>query len=156
MNTPQDVEISEPVELAETETTKASGKALTPKQIDALADELGVKEQFVKTSDGKVPMGDYRYFEDCMERDPTGSLAREQFAWEKIRVDLGSSADRITINRKQYFHDRWYNIRHNQAASFYEIMYQTQRHESEVFDREGQRNWLNKKKKHAVIHGRAG
>jgi len=156
MNTPKAPVISEPVELTEAEATKASVKALTPKQVDALADELEIKEQFAKTADGKIAVGDYKYFEDCMDRDPTGALAREQFGWDKVYVELGSSSDRITINRKQYFHGLWYNIRHHQASSFYEIMYQTQRHEEEVFDREGSRNWLNKQKKHPVIRGRGG
>lgn len=155
MNTQKAPVISEPVELAETERSKTV-KALTPKQIDALADELEIKEQFAKTSEGKVAVGDYKYFQDCMDRDPSGALAREQFGWDKMYVDLGSSSDRIIINRKQYFQCMWYNIRHHQAASFYEIMYQTQRHEAEVFDREGTRNWLNKKKKHLTISGRGG
>jgi hypothetical protein len=157
MNTPKAPKIDEPVELEEAPVAEtAKVKALTAKQVDALADELGLKRQYTKTAEGKIEVGDYPAFEEMMETDPSGALAREKFEWVKIYIELGASADRITINRKQYFHGHWYNIRAHQVPDFNAIMYQTQRHEAEVFDREGQHNWLNKRKKHPTIHGGRG
>lgn len=139
-------ELSQPGELEVVEENESSPKVqrLTDKQVLALEKELGIKRQTAVVDKQRVEVGESLYFDELLEEDPTGKLARDAFSWEKVTVDLGEQADRITFDRKQYFHGHTYNIRRYQVAGFNEVMWNSKRHDAEV---NGQNRGLRNTKK---------
>lgn len=128
----QPAELKVPLHYEDGEAPEPKGKRLSEKEVTALEKELGIKRETAIVDKQRVPYGECLAFDDLMEEDPSGQAAREAFAWVPVTVDLGEQADRITFDRKIYFHGRTYQIRMRQLAGFNEVMFQSQRHDAEV------------------------
>ena len=146
--------LSQPAELNVNEENESSPKTqrLTDKQVMALEKELGIRRQTAVIDKQRVEVGEALYFDELLEEDPTGASARSAFSWENVTVDLGEQADRITFDRKQYFHGHTYKIRRYQVAGFNETMWNSKRHDAEV---NGQNRGLRNTKKNFRL-GRDG
>lgn len=146
--------LSAPAELEVSEDNVSSPKEqrLTDKQVLALEKDLGIKRMTALVGQEKKEVGEGLFFDELMEDDPTGESARSAFSWETVTVDLGEQADRITFDRKQYFHGHTYKIRRYQLAGFNETMWNSKRHDAEV---NGQNRGLRNTKKNFRL-GRDG
>lgn len=139
--------LSEPAVLqVDEENTEATpqAKRLTDKQILALEKELGIKRQTAVIDKQRVEIGEGLYFDDILGEEPTeaeAAEARAQFSWENVTIDLGEQADRITVDRTQYFHGHTYKVRRYKVGGINETMYNSLRHDAEVNGRaKGLRN----------------
>lgn len=146
--------LSAPAELEVNEDNEPSPKVqrLTDKQVKALEKELGIERMTAIIDKQRQEVGPALYFDELLEDDPTGESARGAFAWETVTVDLGEQADRITFDRKQYFHGHTYKVRRYQLAGFNETMWASKRHDAEV---NGQNRGLRNTKKNFRL-GRDG
>lgn len=140
------------LEVPEDNDTQPKVQRLTDKQVLALEKELGIKRQTAIIDKQRQEIGEGLYFDELVEDDPTGESARSAFAWETVTVDLGEQADRVTFDRKQYFHGYTYKVRRYQLAGFNEVMWASKRHDAEV---NGQARGLRQTKKNFRL-GRDG
>ncbi len=52
--------------------------------------------------------------------------------YQDLKIDLGQSADKMTINGQEFYHGQTYKVRSDMVPSMLEIMHNTKLHESVV------------------------